>query len=173
MDNLVDIIGRDSGADGGGGDIQDLAREAADLPHRILGLRVEDVDLRPARPRAVLRNAVFGPLGVGYSLRNDALRREGVDGSDGARVVEGGEGVVDARSWIRFRNYLRREDMMEDVTLRLVEGLVLALGGELVRCGHRLEQAKAGPGFTMRGMAEEDRGDPQHKAGRVWSCPGT
>ena len=144
MDNLVDIVGRDPWADGGGGDIQDLARKAGDLPHRILALRIEDGDLGPAGTRAVLRNAILGPLGVGYALWNDALRREGIDGSDGAGVMESGERVVDARSWIRFRNYLRREDVVEDVTLRLMESLVLALEGGQLGAGTGLEGLRRG-----------------------------
>lgn len=68
--------------------------------------------------------------------------------------MEGGERVVDARSWIRFRNYLRREDVVEDVTLRLMESLVLALdGGQLGANTGWFGGAKAGPGITMRATA--------------------
>ena len=132
VDNLIDIIGRHTRADGGSGDIQDLAREAADLSHGVLGLRIEDVDLRSAGTRAVLRDSILGPLGVRYAFGDDAFWRERVDGSEGAGVVEGRERVVDTSSWIWFRNYLRRDYMVENITLRFVEGLVLALkGGQL------------------------------------------
>lgn len=63
---------------------------------------------------------------MGDRLRNGAHGRQWVDGSEGAGELEGREWVEVTGSWIRFRNYLRRKEVGEDITL-LMNGLVLAL----------------------------------------------
>jgi hypothetical protein len=63
---------------------------------------------------------------VGDGLRNGAGGREWVEGSEGASKLERREWVVVTGCWIRFRNYLRRKEIGEDITL-LMDGLVLAL----------------------------------------------
>lgn len=63
---------------------------------------------------------------MGDGLRNGAGRREWVEGSEGTGKLERREWVEVTGSWIRFRNYLRRKEVGEDITL-LMDGLVLAL----------------------------------------------
>jgi len=112
VDNLVYVVGGDSGADSGSGDVENFTREAADLAHAVLGFGVEYLDLIPARHGSVLGDTIFGPFGVSYALGDDTLRREGIDGAEGASIVEGREGVEVASSWIGFRNYLRSKDVV-------------------------------------------------------------
>lgn len=110
MDNLVYVVGGNSRAYSGGGNVENFTGEATDLAHAILGLGVEYLDLIPARHGTVLGDPIFGPFGVPYALRDYTLRREGIDGAERASVVEGRERVEVAGSWIGFRNYLRSKD---------------------------------------------------------------
>jgi hypothetical protein len=58
-----------------------------------------------------------------------------VDGSEGAGELERREWVEVTGSWIRFRNYLRRKQVGEDITL-LMDGLVIALENSRYRVSH-------------------------------------
>ncbi len=80
---------------------------------------------------------------MGYRLRYLAFRRERVNGSCGAGEAEGREGVVRAGFWIRFRDYLRREDGLKYTVCLLVQRLVRTLYSSQPRV---LADADEGPG---------------------------
>lgn len=83
--DLVDLVGRDTRADGGGGNVEDFARKTADLAHALLCLGVEALDLVGAHERAaVLRDAVAGIVGVGDRGGNLSAFRKRVNGAQGA-----------------------------------------------------------------------------------------
>ena len=129
--DLVQLVGGDAGADGGGGDVEDLAGEAADLTHGILGLDVEQLDLVAVDERAAgLGDAVGGVVGVRDGLGDGAALGQGVYRPQGPREGELGEGVVDARLWIRVRHWLGREEAVEYTVFLLVEALMRGLGEE-------------------------------------------
>lgn len=63
---------------------------------------------------------------MGDGSRDGAPRGQRVDRTQGTGELEGGIRVVVASSWIRFRNYFRREEVGERITL-LVNGFVFTL----------------------------------------------
>ena len=126
--DLVDLVGRDAGPHGSRGNVEHLAGQAADLAHALLCLGVELLDLVGAdEGPAGLGDAIFGVVGVGDRCRDRAGVGEGVDGSERARVVEGGPGVEEAGVWIWFRNKLWREEAIQYTVFWLVHQLVRAL----------------------------------------------
>ena len=116
--DLVDVVGCDTGLCGRSGDVQNLTRQPAHLAHAVLLLFCEDSNLVPV-DKDLLRagNAILCVVGVLDALLDLALRRQRVDGAQGAGVGEGRERVEVASCWIRVRNYFGREDALENTTL--------------------------------------------------------
>lgn len=128
VDDLVNLVGRDARSQGGGSNVQDFSRQAAHLAHAILGLGVEDLDLvRPSERAAGLGDTVGSVVRVGDRLGDGALLGQRVDGSQGAGVGEGGEGVVVSGFWIRFRYYFWRNEVVQNTVFLLVHRLMRAL----------------------------------------------
>jgi hypothetical protein len=128
VDHLVDMVRRSTRLHLPRSNIQDLARQTADLAHPILLLLIQDRDVVPAYKLLLgPREAVLRVVGMGDGFGNGPRRRQGVDGAQGAGVLEGGERIELSGGWVWFRNYLWREQVGEDITLRLVHGLVFAL----------------------------------------------
>lgn len=128
MDYLVDIVGRNTGLHSSCGEVQNLTSKATDTAHALLLLLVQDLDAMLTE-HALFRagDTISSIVGVGDRLGNSALGRQRIDGAKRARVLERGVRVEKAGSWIRFRNYLRREEVGEDITL-FMDGLVVTLG---------------------------------------------
>lgn len=129
MHNLVDLVGGDAGSECGGGNVENLSCQTADLAHGILGLVVQKFDLVPVHEgsRAELGDAIGGVVWPGDRLWDFTLCGEGIYGAQGAGVGEAREGVEVAGLWIRFRYYLWREEAMNNTVFCLVHGLVGAL----------------------------------------------
>ena len=127
MDDLVDLVGRYAGFEGSGGNVQDFSCQPADFPHLLLRRRIQEIDLVCAQGAAGLGDAVGGIVWVRYRLGHFALLRERVDRAQRAREGEGRERVVVSGLWIRFRHYLRREEVVEYTGFLLVHGLVRGL----------------------------------------------
>lgn len=72
------------------------------------------------------REAILGIVGVRNGFRDRSHGRQRVDRSQGTGELERRKGVIVSRGWIWFRNYLRREEVGEEITL-LVNSLVLGL----------------------------------------------
>lgn len=101
MDELVDVIGRDTRLGGGGSNIENLSRQSTALSHGILAGLVENFDLVAVGERAAVPGvAVLPPHGVRNRLGESSVRRQRIDGSQGARVGKVGERVVVTGSWI-------------------------------------------------------------------------
>lgn len=75
------------------------------------------------------REAILRIVRVGDRLRDSPGGRQRVDRTEGAGELEGGEWIVLAGGWIRFRNDLWRKQAGEEITLRFVYGFVFALSG--------------------------------------------
>jgi hypothetical protein len=98
------------------------------------------------------RDAILCIVGVGDGLRDGAHRREGVDGSQGTGELVRRKWIVVSRGWIWFRNYFWRKDVGEEITLRFMESLVLALFPESV-CSNGLEMNYTGEPYRSRQAA--------------------
>ena len=128
MDNLVDVVGCYTRLCRRCRNVQNLTRQSAHLAHAILLLLGENGNLVPVDKDLLrARNAILGVIRVLDALLHLTLRRQRVDGSQGAGVGEGRERVVVSGRWIRFRNDFGREDVGENTVLRLVRFLVLGL----------------------------------------------
>ena len=129
--DLIQVVGGDSWFHLGSDNVEDLSRQAADLAHTILGLGIQELDLIPAQG-AALGYARGSIVGVGDRLGHGASLRQRVDGSQGPGEGVGREGVELASRWIRFRDDLRRNEVVNDTVLslafgRLVHRLVIGL----------------------------------------------
>lgn len=132
MYHLIKIVRRDARLDLAGRNIKHLSSQATDLPHSLLLLLVQDSDIvSPDKFLLRSRNAIFRVVGMRDGLRDGSRGRQRVDRSQGAGKLVGGEGIVKTGGWIRFRNYLWREEVGKDITL-FMDGLVFALTRELV-----------------------------------------
>lgn len=101
MNDLVDVVGGYARFGSGSGNIEDFSRKSAALSHGILARLVEDFDLVTVGERAAVPGvAVLPPNGVRNRLRESSVRRQRVNGSQGARVGKIGERVVVTGSWI-------------------------------------------------------------------------
>lgn len=101
VDDLVDLIGRDTRLRGRGGNVEDLSSKLAGLSHSLLALVVEDVDLVAVRKRAaVLGIAVLPPCWVRDGLGQGSMLGQRVNGAEGAGEGIVGERVVVAGRWI-------------------------------------------------------------------------
>ena len=116
--NLVDVVGCYAGLCGRSGNVQDLTRQSAHFAHAVLLLLCENSNLVPV-DKDLLRagDAILCVVWVLDALLDLALRRQRVDGSQGAGVREGRERVEVTSCWIRVRNYFGREDALENTTL--------------------------------------------------------
>jgi hypothetical protein len=88
MADLIEIVRRDTRLQRRSRDVEYLTCEPADGAHRLLGLLVQDVDLRPVQAQLTHRHTSLGIVRMGYRRRDRSSRRERIDGSDGA-----GEGI--------------------------------------------------------------------------------
>jgi hypothetical protein len=127
VDNLINVVCRDSGLQFASSEIQNLTSQSANLTHAFLLLLVQDSNIMAANELLLgTRDTIAGVVRVRDRLGNGSLGGERVDGSQGTAVREGRVRVIVAGSWIWFRNYLRREKVGEDITL-FVGGLVFSL----------------------------------------------
>lgn len=127
VDDLIDVIRGHARLQLAGCNIQNLASQAADSPHALLLFFIQDLDT--ALTKQTLfgdRNAILRVVGNGDRGRDGTPGGQRVDRAQRTGELKGGEGVEVASSWIRFRNYFRREEVGERITL-LVDGFVLAL----------------------------------------------
>lgn len=127
VNHLINLIGGDSRLQRGRRKIQNLARKTTYATHALLLLLVQNLDTMLAK-HALLgaRNAIAGVIGVRNRLRNSSLGRKWVERSQVTGEWICRERIEVAGGWIRFRNYLRREEVGEGITF-FMDGLVLAL----------------------------------------------
>lgn len=128
VDNLIDVVGCDTRLQFTSSSIQDLASQAANFAHAFLLLLVEDGNVMATNNLLLgARNTIAGVVRVRDRLGDRSLGGQRVDGPQRTGVRERGVWVEGAGIWIWFRNYLRWEDVGEEITL-FVNGLVLVLG---------------------------------------------
>lgn len=139
VDHLIDIVRGHAGLQLAGCNIQDLAGKTADSPHTLLLLLIQDLDAALAKQTLFGdRDAILRVIGIGDGGWDGAPRGQRVDRAQRTGELEGGERVEMASSWIRFRNYFRREEVGERITL-LVDGFVFTLRGSAYRSSSRRE----------------------------------
>lgn len=130
VNHLVDIIRRNTRLQFSRGKIQHLPRKPTHLPHPVLLLLIQNRNIMPTDELLLrAREPILRIVRVGDRLRDSPGGRQGVDRTEGAGELEGGEWIVLAGSWIRFRNDLWRKQAGEEITLRFVYGFVFALTG--------------------------------------------
>lgn len=117
MNDLIDVVGGNAGLSGASSKVQNLACQSADLAHTFLLGLVENGDLVLADEDLLrARDTIFGVVGARDVFGDLALRRQRVDGSEVASVLEGRERVVGAGCWVRFRNDFGSKQGAERVT---------------------------------------------------------
>ena len=127
VDNLIDVVGCDTRLQFTSSSIQDLASQAANFAHAFLLLLVENGNVMATNDLLLgARNTIAGVVRVGDRLGDRSLGGQRVDGPQRTGVRERRVWVEGAGIWIWFRNYLRWEDVGEEITL-FVNGLVLVL----------------------------------------------
>lgn len=118
MDDLVDVICRDSGLRFARRNVEDLSRQPAHLAHALNLLRIQDRNLVP--PDKLLLGARYPILCVVGQLhggRNLPPLGQRVDWSQASGVWVGGEGIEVAGGWIGVRNDFRGNETGEKRTL--------------------------------------------------------
>lgn len=139
VNDLIDVVRGHARLQLAGRHIQNLTSETANSPHPLLLLFIQDLDAALAK-QALLgdRNAILRVVGIGNGGWDGAPRRQRVDRAQGTGELEGGKRVEVASSWIRFRNYFRREEVGERITL-FVDSFVLTLLWSAYRSPSRRE----------------------------------
>lgn len=128
VDDLVNVVGGYTRLRCRRGNVQNLTRQSAHLAHAILLLLGEDSNLVPVDEDLLrARDTVLGVVWKLDALLHFTLRRQRVDGSQGAGVGECWERVEVSCRWVGFRNDFWCEDVGENTVLRLVRFLVLGL----------------------------------------------
>jgi hypothetical protein len=127
MHNLVNVVGCDTRLQFPGSGIQDLTGETANFAHSLLLLLIENGDIVTAHNLLLgARDTIAGVVRVGDRLGDCSLGGQRIDGPQGTCVGERRVRIVSAGGWIWFRNYFRRKDIGEEITL-FVDSLVLVL----------------------------------------------
>lgn len=140
MADLVKVVCGDTGPDLGRNDVEHLTSQPADLAHGILASLVEYVKLVAVEEALALGDAGLGVVGALYRLRNLALCRERVDGTERAGVIVSGERVEVAGGWVGFRNGLWSNEAGENTVCELaLGGLVAGLVIILKRAGSSVQ----------------------------------
>lgn len=128
MHNLIDLVGRNTGAQCGSRNVQNFSGQPAHLPHAFYRLGVEDLDLvGPDKRPAGLRDTVLGVIRAGYVVGHGTSRGERVDRSQRAGILEVRPRIEVAGLWIGFSYSLWREEVAKNTIFLLMYILVCSL----------------------------------------------
>lgn len=125
MADFVQVVGSNTGLDLGCHNVQNFSSQLAHFAHGILPRSIEQVELVPVLEALALRDTRLGVVGAYYGLGHGAPRGQRVHWPEGTGVREGGERVVYAGCWIRFRYDLRSYEVVKDTILRLALGCLM------------------------------------------------
>lgn len=101
VDDLVNVVGRNSGFSRSGGNVKNLTGELSNLSHGLNAFSIEDLELVAVdNGSAVLGVAILGPHGVRNGLGDLSRLGQRVYRPQRAGEVEAGKGVVVTGCWI-------------------------------------------------------------------------
>ena len=134
VDNFVNAISSHARLHLSRSNVDHFSSHPTNFPHGILLLGIEDCDLVPANKNLLgSGHAIFGIVGVGYSFGYCSSRRERIHRPQRASIRVCRERIVLAGRFINVRHNLWREEVVEQITLRLMGGLVGALTYKQIR----------------------------------------
>jgi hypothetical protein len=108
--------------------IQHLSSKSTHLPHAILSLLIQNLNLRsPSKGLFAIWGPICGIIWVGYRFRDFALFRQRIYWSQRAGIRECWKGIVMTGVWIGFRDNLWSYEIAKKITLRFVKGFMCRL----------------------------------------------
>lgn len=138
MADLIEEVCRHTRPHCRGGDIQDFARQPADLAHSVLAFGIEEVDFGAIQALFSSRNARLVPVGAFDGLGNGTPWGKWIDRLDGSGEGKGRKRVVRASAWVGRRQDFGRQEFVKQGELSLlllVDSSVLRLGGAMSAYG--------------------------------------